>query len=250
MALSHEINLQTRPYPDSLDSIDLLKAALPSTLALHRAMLRTASALMEKHQVRTLQSFRFAVIKDGPDLYYFLNPSALSKLAMWLGEAIFEEEKQGGRKRHLPLVLAVLNERRGIYVVVGIGVVASAAIRKVKKEPKPKKEKKKKSSKAKAKERTEGEDGEDEAEEVEDEEEDLAEESEESEDEDDDDDDDEIVQDNGTPKNKFGIAFQEVASSTNARIRIDSFEATVVEVKQEDLIGFFEELSRRVVLGR
>ncbi|RPA76762.1 CDC45-like protein [Ascobolus immersus RN42] len=167
---------------DALENIDLLLAAIPGTLTLARATMRVATGLIQKGQIKTLNSFRFAVVRDGPDLGYFLNPGALQRLAMWLGEAIYEEERQGGRRRHLPLVLAVLNGARGVF---------------------------------------------------------LCEEEEEE----------EIVLEEGRAKNRFGIAFQEVAASTNARVRVDSFEASVIEVRQEDLIGFFEELSRRVVLG-
>jgi cell division control protein 45 len=49
--------------------------------------------------------------------------------------------------------------------------------------------------------------------------------------------------------NRFGTAFQDVVSETNARVRIDSFEHCVVEVKKEDLGGFLESLSMKAVVG-
>ncbi len=49
--------------------------------------------------------------------------------------------------------------------------------------------------------------------------------------------------------NKFGAAFQEVVEETSARVRIDSFEHSVVEVKKEDFSGFLETLSLKSVLG-
>ena len=53
----------------------------------------------------------------------------------------------------------------------------------------------------------------------------------------------------GFGRNKFGNAFQEVVEETNARVRIDSFEHCVVEVKKEDLAGFLESLSMKAVVG-
>ena len=49
--------------------------------------------------------------------------------------------------------------------------------------------------------------------------------------------------------NRFGQAFQEIVEETGSRVRIDSFEHSVVEVKKEDLAGFLEALSLRSVVG-
>ena len=67
-----------------------------------------------------------AVVKDGPDVQTFTHPAALTKLALWVGEAIAEQERDhrgsvGKSGRSTPLVLASLNEARGVYVVVGTG---------------------------------------------------------------------------------------------------------------------------------
>lgn len=70
-----------------------------------------------------------------------------------------------------------------------------------------------------------------------------------SSDEEDEDDEEEPEQTKGFGRNKFGNAFQEVVEETNARVRIDSFEHCVVEVKKEDLSGFLESLSMKAVVG-
>ncbi|KAA8914495.1 CDC45 family [Sphaerosporella brunnea] len=173
---------------DSLTNVEQLKSALPIAMNLHRAILRTGTALIEKRQIRLLKAFRLAVVKEGPDLPVFTHPNALSKLALWISEAILEQEREASKRKHLPLVVASLHERRGVYVIVGTALGA-----------------------------------------------------EEESDDDSDDDDDELERKGG--RNHFGIAFQDVANSTQARIRIDSFEATVVEVKKDDLAGFLESLS-------
>lgn len=202
-----------------------------------------------------------AVVKEGPDVSLFTHPSALTKLALWVGEAIAEQEReQRGKVGHhgkgTPLVMAGLNEARGVYVIVGTGggggVIdfAARAKRKQKLEEKAKQKAAKTEAKEQAKRekrqaaRENGAASEDE-DETEDDDEDES---------DDDDDDDPDLFDDSDPlkmigKNRFGIAFQAVVDETNARVRIDSFENCVVEVKKEDLSGFLESLSMKAVVG-
>ncbi|OOF95477.1 hypothetical protein ASPCADRAFT_49256 [Aspergillus carbonarius ITEM 5010] len=192
------------------ESPTLLQTSLPLAQHLHRAILRTGTSLLAKHQIRHLRAFRIAVVKDGPDVKLFTNPGALTKLALWVAEAIRVQERERGdtvkvgRRRALgtPLVLAGLDEDRGLYVVV------------------------------------ENSDGE---------EEDTEESSSESESESEDEQD--LRTNKHLLRNRFGIAFQEVVQETSARVRIDSFEHCVVEVQKEDLGGFLEALSFRSVVG-
>lgn len=190
-----------------------------------------------------------AVVKEGPDVALFTHPSALTKLALWVGEAIAEQERDKVRPggKTTPLVMAGLNEARGVYVIVGTGggggVIdfAKRAQRKMRLEVKAKaREEKKAMRELKRKERLDRE--EDDGGEHE-------EESEEEEDDDDDFSDGDDMGDEGNGRNRFGNAFQEVADETNARVRIDSFEHCVVEVKKEDLQGFLEALSMKAVVG-
>ena len=196
-----------------------------------------------------------AVVKDGPDILLFTHPSTLIKLALWLGEAVAEQEKEKGGCLSTPLVVAGLNEARGVYVVVGTGGAIGAVDVVARKERAQKKAEKLKQKEARIAERKklreekriakaaaasdldagiESEDSEDEDEE---------------EDEDDDEDDDEKVRARGYGKNRFGNAFQEVIDETNARVRIDSFEHCVVEVRKDDIERFLESLSVKAVIG-
>ena len=191
-----------------------------------------------------------AVVKEGPDVTLFTHPAALTKLALWVSDAIAEQEREqrgkiGKGGRATPLVLAGLNETRGVYVVVGTGggggVIdfAARAKRKAKLEEKAKAREAKQAEKErreKEREDREGEDSEDEEESEDDDDDDAS-----------DDDDDDEKQTKG--RNLFGMAFQEVVDETNARVRIDSFEHCVVEVKKEDLSGFLESLSKKAVQG-
>ena len=194
-----------------------------------------------------------AVVKEGPDVTLFTHPGALTKLALWVGEAIAEQEREqrgkvGKSGRGTPLVVAGLNEPRGVYVVVGTGggggVVdfAARARRKVKLEEKTKAREAKLAEKERVRQERRARDGEGEDE--------SDEEEEDDEDEDDSNDDDDDDNDGkGIGRNRFGNAFQEVVDETNARVRIDSFEHCVVEVKKEDLSGFLESLSMKAVVG-
>ncbi|BAE56141.1 CDC45 family [Aspergillus flavus] len=244
------------------ESPTLLLEALPLAQHLHRSILRTGTSLLAKHQIRHLRAFRIAVVKDGPDVKLFTNPGALTKLALWIAEAIRVQERERGdsvkigRKRATgtPLVLAGLDEDRDLYVVVGTGggggVVDFAALnkqreeRRKKKEAKETKRKEKEERRAKrASERAQREaDGEEDFEESE-EEESSSESESESEDEDD------TRADKHLLRNRFGIAFQEVVQETNTRVRINSFDHCVVEVQKEDLGAFLEALSFRSVVG-
>ncbi|RMZ89174.1 hypothetical protein DV736_g3607, partial [Chaetothyriales sp. CBS 134916] len=100
-----------------------LLEAIPKAQDLVRAIHRTGSSLLVKHQIRHLRAFRMGVVKDGPDLSVFANsPSALVKLALWVGQAVgVHERDKKGVDEATPLVLAALDEHRGTYIVVGTG---------------------------------------------------------------------------------------------------------------------------------
>lgn len=247
-----------------MSSIDALKAGLPTAQYLHRAIFRTGTSLIGKRQIKHLHAFRMCVIKDGPDVPLFTHPAALTKLALWIGEALAEQEKDANGKlayggRGTPLVVASLNEKRGVYIVVGTGggggpdlafldregakekqaaKAAKVQERELRRKNKEKIREEKRAARAAA-----GNDND----------EDDETESEASESDSDSDadaeDDQEQRKDRGYGLNKFGSAFQDVVTETNTRVRIDSFEHCVVEVRKEDLTGFLESLSMKAVVG-
>lgn len=57
-------------------------------MELQKAIVRTGTSLIDKHAIRHLKAFRIAVLKEGPDLDIFTHPFALSKLALWISDAI------------------------------------------------------------------------------------------------------------------------------------------------------------------
>jgi cell division control protein 45 len=237
---------------DALNSIDLLTTHIATAQHLHRAILRTGTQLIEKKQIRHLRAFRMAVVKEGPDVSLFTHPGALTKLALWIAEAIVELNGTKGKNRGSELVMAGLDESRGLYVVVGLGgggASESAKERMVKRDAKSKAKDTKRQAKIveKEKKRKDREERMAAAGLEDDELEDEDTEEEDSDSESDDEDDDDAHANHG--RNRFGNAFQEVVRETGARVRMDSFEACVIEIRKEDLSGFLERLSMKAVVG-
>ncbi|WWC73512.1 uncharacterized protein I206_107483 [Kwoniella pini CBS 10737] len=112
---------------DACDDIALIRRSLPLSMTLHRSIIRAGSALLDKTIIRSLRTFRLAILKEGPDLKIFSHPSTLSRLALWLVDATRDRwaERQsklnnGGKVKSLPFVVACLNEDKGSYMVVGV----------------------------------------------------------------------------------------------------------------------------------
>ncbi|KAF1845399.1 CDC45-like protein [Cucurbitaria berberidis CBS 394.84] len=243
---------------DALGSIDMLVDHITTAQHLHRAILRTGTQLIEKRQIRHLRAFRMAVVKEGPDVQLFTHPGALTKLALWIAEAIVELNGTKGKNKGSELVMAGLDDSRGLYVVVGLGgggATESAKERLLKREAKIKAKEARRSSREKEREKKR------EAriarnlaagleeDEVDDDTEEDDDDDDASSDEDDSSDDEDLDEQRGSGRNRFGNAFQEVVRETGARVRMDSFEACVIEIKKEDLSGFLERLSMKAVVG-
>ncbi|ROW09565.1 hypothetical protein VMCG_02655 [Cytospora schulzeri] len=254
---------------DALENIEALKSGLPTAQFLHKAIFNTGTALLKKKQISHLRAFRMCIVKDSAEAPIFNHPGALTKLALWIGEALAEQEKDATGKlahggRGTPLVVASLNEKRGVYVVVGTGGGGGPDMAFLDKEAAKKKEQLRQ-DKAKAKEESrrnrqkirdekraakraarEPDDHEDEDDFDDDTE---SEGSDASDSDSDSDDEDDEARGKSFGLNRFGTAFQDVIAETSARVRIDSFEHCVVEVRKEDLSGFLESLSSKAVVS-
>jgi cell division control protein 45 len=114
-------NPLTRPC-----SISLIKDALPLSMSLHRAIIRQGTSIIDKQDIKTMRSHRLVTLTQGPDLALFAQPRVLSRLALWLVDALRDRipthaAAPGRRKRKsLPFVVACLNEAEGTYIVVGV----------------------------------------------------------------------------------------------------------------------------------
>jgi len=259
----------------STQGLGVLLSYIPTAQNLHRAILRTGSALIAKKQIRHLRAFRMGVVKEGPDVPLFTHPGALTKLAGWVSEAVAVLEAEEGTTRRSAadqaLVLGCIDETRCVYVVVGLGgggaggkpVRSKAEI----KEREANKKRREAARAAKKAERTRKKaerkqlmreiqeanglfDSDDE--DVDEGNNTESASSDDSSNDSDSESDDELAaarKQRGYGLNRFGQAFQEVVEETAARVRIDSFEHSVVEVKKEDLAGFLEALSLKSVVG-
>lgn len=244
---------------DALSSPSNLMTAVPIAQSLHRSILRTGTSLLQKRQIKHLRAFRMGLIKEGPDVGLFCSAGALTKLALWLGEAVAEVEPERklddekgtkSKKPFTPLVLGCLEDEKGTYMVVGLGGggpdgFRDQTSRKQKKEQREKKAKEREERREARRREREGKRAEREQRETDDESDETEEESDDSSSSEDEDDDDV----NPKNRNRFGVAFSEAAVETNARVKQDSFEHCVIEVKKEDLSGFLEHLSQKAVVG-
>lgn len=64
-----------------------MQRGLGLCMKLQSAIVQQGTAMIEKKSVKTLRTFRLAIIKDGPDIALFTHPLTLSKLALFLVDA-------------------------------------------------------------------------------------------------------------------------------------------------------------------
>lgn len=72
-----------------------------------------------------MSNHRVVVLSQGPDLALFAHPSILSRLALWLVDALRDRVPttnagNKSKRKSLPFVVACLNENAGTYMVVGV----------------------------------------------------------------------------------------------------------------------------------
>ena len=111
---------------NGISSINRLREALLLSMGLHRAIVRQGSSIIDKQDIKSMRGHRVVVLTQGPDLALFAHPGVLSRLALWLVDALRDRTPGtvlGGsrsKKKSLPFVVACLDEKAGTYVVVGV----------------------------------------------------------------------------------------------------------------------------------
>ncbi|KAJ8496426.1 hypothetical protein ONZ45_g12452 [Pleurotus djamor] len=110
---------------DALTDITSLRESLSLSMALHRAIIRQGTSIIDKQDIRTMRNYRIVTLTQGPDLALFTHPGCLSRLALWLIDALRDRLpatafKGRSKKKGLPLVVACLNEPQELYTVVGM----------------------------------------------------------------------------------------------------------------------------------
>ena len=99
-------------------------------MALHRAIIRQGSSIIDKQDIKNMRGHRVVLLTQGPDLPLFVHPGVLSRLALWLVDALRDHVNPTipaysiNRKKSLPFVIACLNEKTGMYIVVGVTAAA------------------------------------------------------------------------------------------------------------------------------
>ncbi|KAF7353604.1 Cell division control protein 45 [Mycena venus] len=73
---------------DSLSDIVKLRDALTLSMTVHRKIIDQGTSIIDKQDIRTMRNHRVVVITQGPHLALFSHPGALSRLALWLVEAL------------------------------------------------------------------------------------------------------------------------------------------------------------------
>ncbi|TFK86908.1 CDC45-like protein [Polyporus arcularius HHB13444] len=111
---------------DALSDIERLRDSIALSMALHRAIIRQGSSIIDKQDIKTFRGHRVVVLTQGPDLPLFVHPGVLSRLALWLVDALRDRVDpttpaySRSKRKSLPFVVACLNEKTETYIVVGI----------------------------------------------------------------------------------------------------------------------------------
>ncbi|KNZ74782.1 Cell division control protein 45 like protein [Termitomyces sp. J132] len=104
--------------------IGALREALRLSMALHRAIIRQGTSIIDKQDIKTMAGYRVVVLSQGPDLALFTHPSVLLRLALWLVDALRDHipvmtNGYKTKRKSLPFVVACLNEVAETYMIVG-----------------------------------------------------------------------------------------------------------------------------------
>lgn len=106
-------------------SIKRLREALRLAMAIHKAIIRQGTSIIDKQDIRTMRNHRVVVLTQGPDLALFHHAGMLSRLALWLIDALRDRIPATAaaartKRRDLPFIVACFHETKGTYVVAGI----------------------------------------------------------------------------------------------------------------------------------
>ncbi|KAJ7582626.1 CDC45-like protein [Mycena floridula] len=110
---------------DALSDIGTLRKSLKLAMSLHRAIIRQGTSVIDKQDIRTMRNHRVVVLTQGPDLALFSHPGVLSRLALWLVDALRDrvpgtQVSSRNKRKSLPFVVACHNESAQTYMVVGV----------------------------------------------------------------------------------------------------------------------------------
>ncbi|KAF8163173.1 CDC45 family [Crassisporium funariophilum] len=110
---------------DALTNITSLRKSLNLSMSLQRSIILQGTSIIDKQDIRTMRNHRVVVITQGPNLALFSHPGILTRLALWLVDALRDRIPATSvvarsKRKVLPVVVACLNEIKGRYTVVGV----------------------------------------------------------------------------------------------------------------------------------
>lgn len=190
-----------------LKGFDLLVHGLDHAKQVQQIIFRTGMSVLERKLVKNLRLYRLCVLNDGaiPDLNVFSNPLILSKLGNWLLENINELEFLNYTAKNGESKLNTLKP----LVVASLDAASDTylVIGLAPKYPRGL------DNSAKAK---------------------IAQQQK-----------DKSREDASfmTRLNTFSVAFQKVAATSGAKVRINSFDSSIIEIRKDDLSPFLEKLT-------
>ncbi|KAJ1979420.1 DNA replication initiation factor cdc45 [Dimargaris xerosporica] len=118
---------------DALTDLDLIHGGIQLSMRFQRAIVEQGMAVIERRSIKTLKTFRLAVLTDNQPLFH--HPLTLTQLALFLlhsikhGNALTslsttsnsnQGKRRSRRSESLPLVIASFNPAQNAYLVVGL----------------------------------------------------------------------------------------------------------------------------------
>lgn len=94
-------------------------------MSVHRAVIRTGTSIIDKQVIKMMRQMNIVLLDQGPDLALFVHPGMLTRLALWLIDALrdrmpISKDPLKRRRKGMPVLLACLNEPKQRYTVVGV----------------------------------------------------------------------------------------------------------------------------------
>lgn len=116
-------------YAIGRDEVQTLLTGVREAISLQQAILRQGRSILDKKDFNSVGLFRYAILKANVDSETFSNPTALTKLAFFLMDAvlvyfrlfrIFNFQESNTEAKVKPFVICAPNEKRRTYVVIGV----------------------------------------------------------------------------------------------------------------------------------
>ncbi|CAK5279352.1 unnamed protein product [Mycena citricolor] len=110
---------------DALGNVNSLRQALSLSMTVQRAIIDQGTSIIDKQDIKTMRNHRVVVLSQGPHLALFAHPGILSRLALWLVDALRDHlpgmnASSRSKRKSLPFVVACLREAHESYMVVGV----------------------------------------------------------------------------------------------------------------------------------